>query len=120
MVPRTLAVRAELHLVGLAPAVDEQSEVDAPRTDGLKIESVDSAVGFEIEFDGPRSHAQTIAALATIDGDRLMLRAAVGRAGGAPPVLAASMTDTAAEAKSLVTRVLHELIRQGALSLLGR
>jgi hypothetical protein len=73
VMPGTGFVEANDHFLGLSAAVDEKSEVDAPGADGPEIESVHSAIGFEVEFDASRSHAQAITEFETtrIDvGDR--------------------------------------------------
>jgi hydroxymethylbilane synthase len=61
-----------------------------------------------------------IAALATINGQTLTLHAAVGAAGGEPPVVSAVAHGSLAQINTIVTHVLDDLKARGALSLLGR
>jgi hydroxymethylbilane synthase len=60
-----------------------------------------------------------IAALATIDGNSLTLRTAVGKAGGDPPVLRASATGEAANPAAVLDAVVADLERQGVRTLLA-
>jgi hydroxymethylbilane synthase len=60
-----------------------------------------------------------IAALATLDDDQLTLRAAVGKAGGSPPLLRASATGPAIHPTALLQTVIADLDRQGARTLLN-
>lgn len=59
-----------------------------------------------------------IAALATIEGDQLTLRSAVGKHGGEAPVIRSSASGSASEPGAIVKKVLEDLERQGAADLL--
>jgi hydroxymethylbilane synthase len=60
-----------------------------------------------------------IAALATIAGEQMTLRAAVGGRDGTPPVLTAEASGPAIHAQSLVRSVFEDLSRQGVQGLLA-
>jgi hydroxymethylbilane synthase len=54
-----------------------------------------------------------IAALATIHGSEVDLKAAVGRRGGAPPLLRAVGSGSLAQSSDVVDHVIHNLMKQG-------
>jgi hydroxymethylbilane synthase len=60
-----------------------------------------------------------IASLATIDGEQLTLRTAVGASGGGLPVLSASATMLVSESHSAADRVVSELRKKGVTQLLS-
>jgi hydroxymethylbilane synthase len=60
-----------------------------------------------------------IAALATIEGDALTLRAVVGRRGGEPPVIRADAEDELNQRDRILDRVTQSLLDQGARQMLG-
>jgi hydroxymethylbilane synthase len=59
-----------------------------------------------------------IAALATIEGDRVTLRAAVGMRGGEPPVIRTQAEGVLAEREQVLRRVVESLERQGVRRML--
>jgi len=61
-----------------------------------------------------------IAALALIHGERMDLRAAVGAAGGSPPVIRADSAGPAADAHAVARHAFAALTSQGVASLLSR
>jgi hydroxymethylbilane synthase len=60
-----------------------------------------------------------IAALATVEGGRVRLRAAVGARGGDPPVIHADATATFAEPRHALDELVKSLEQQGVRGLLG-
>lgn len=61
-----------------------------------------------------------IAALATIEGDQVLLRAAVGGRDGRPPVIRAAARTPVNQGDTAVSQVTQSLIEQGVFQLLGQ